>query len=183
LSILPTIVGIAGWDWLDEAANEGYPYGLHPLWIYLWHPPLMDVLFGVVVLASFIETRRRWLRQAALLGLASFVVHTLAVVVVVNTQSLFDPPIQLRFLSVVPVAVIATLALTNATAMLAGLRPCHYLQGWSIAAGMASGIAFLLALEIDTSGSSWFWSNGVQWMLWHVSMCIAIQFGCAVRPA
>lgn len=180
LATLPALIGNLTWEWLETATGSKYPYGFHPLWIYFWHPPLMDFLFGIVVLGSFVEIRRRWWFYAAFLGLASFLVHAIAVMAVANSQWLLAPFIDLRFISVLPVAAVATIALTSATATFAGLAPGRLLLP-SILAGLITGMIFLLALELDTTGQSWFWRNNIQWMLWHASMAAAIHFGVESR--
>lgn len=180
MSILPTLIGNLTWKWLEEAAGGDYPFGFHPLWLYFWHPPLMDVLFGILVLASFIGTRRRWWLHAAILGLVSFLVHTIAVVIVTNTQWLLALFIDIRFASVVPVALVATIALTTVTAAVAK-SATRRLLSYSTIAGLSSGMIFLLALEIDTTGESWFWRNSVQWILWHASIATALHYAVQGR--
>lgn len=175
IAILPALVGNLAWKWLEEATGSDQPFGIHPLWIYLWHPPLMDVLFGLLVLAGFIKARRRWWRFAASLVLLSILVHSVAVACVVNTQWVLAPLVDLRFASVLPVAVVATIALTTATAAIAGLAP-HRLLVYSFVAGLLTGLVFLLALQADTTGGSWFWRNNIQWMLWHASIATALHF-------
>jgi len=181
LALVPTLVGISAWAWLEEAFRSSSSPGLSPFWIYYWHPPLMDALFGAVVLASFVRAPPCWWCRAAFLGLVSFLVHTIAVIAVVNTQWLLDPFIDVRFVSVLPVALIATLALTSVTAAAARFVVTPRLLACSVAAGVGAGVTFLLALEIDTTGHSWFWRYGVQWMIWHASVCAAIYLGSQQR--
>lgn len=176
IAILPALIGNLTWEWLEETTGDGQPFGVHPLWIYLWHPPLMDVLFGLLVLAGFIETRRRWWLLAASLVLLSILVHSVAVACVVNTQWPLAPLVNLRFASALPVTVVATIVLTTTTAAIAKLAP-RRLFLYSCIAGLIAGLVFLVALETDTGGNSWFWRNNIQWMLWHGSIATALHFG------
>ena len=176
ISILPALVGSLTWKWLEETTGSDQPFGIHPLWIYLWHPPLMDVLFGLLVLGGFIEARRRWWLFAASLVLLSTLVHSVAVACVVNTQWVLAPLVDLRFASALPVAVVATIVLTTTTAAIAKLAPRRLLV-YSCAAGLLTGLVFLLALHSDTTGDSWSWRNNLQWMLWHASIATALHFG------
>lgn len=175
IAIVPALIGSLTWEWLEDATGGDQPFGIHPLWIYLWHPPLMDVLFGLLVLAGFIEARRRWWLSAASLVLLSILVHAVAVVCVANTQWLLAPLLDLRFASVLPVAVVATIVLTTTTAAIAKLATRRLLV-YSCVAGLVSGLVFLIALQVDTTGNSWFWRNNAQWMLWHVSIATALHF-------
>ena len=176
ISILPALIGNLTWKSLEEATGGDYPFGIHPLWIYLWHPPLMDVLFGLLVLAGFIEARRRWWLFGASLVLLSILVHSVAVACVVNTQWILAPLVDVRFASALPVAVVATIVLTTTTAAIAKLTPGRLLV-YSCVAGLLAGLVFLLALQADTTGDSWIWRNNVQWMLWHASIATALHLG------
>lgn len=176
IALLPALIGNLTWQWLEEAAGGDHPFGIHPLWIYLWHPPLMDVLFGFLVLAGFVGTRRRWCLFATSLVLLSILVHSVAVICVVNTQWLLAPLVDLRFASALPVAVVATIVLTTTTAAIAKLAP-RRLFLYSCIAGLFAGLVFLVALQTDTAGNSWSWRNNLQWMLWHASIATALHFG------
>lgn len=181
LTAVPALVGVAAWDWLQDAFGSGHEFGFHPLWIYLWHPPLMDLLFGLAVLAPFVSTRERWLGRVAVLVVASVVVHTSAVVAAVNTQWLLRPLLDIRFLSVVPIALLATAVLMAATSAVAKLTVAGRYWAYCAIAGIGSGFVFLLALELDTVGESWFWRMGLHWMVWHMSVFTAIYCGSEKR--
>ena len=181
-AVLPALIGTVTWKWLAEATGGDQPFGVHPLWIYLWHPPLMDFLFGILVLAGFIETRRRWWLCAASLGLLSIKVHSIAVISVVNTQWLMAPLIDVRFAGVLPVTMIATIILTTSTVSIARLA-ARRLLFYSCVAGLFAGLVFVFALQTDTTGSSWFWRNNIHWMLWHASIATAIHVGGERRCA
>ena len=180
IAVLPALVGSLTWNWLQEVTGGDEPYGIHPLWIYLWHPPLMDVLFGLLVLAGFIQERRRWWLFAASLMLLSILVHSVAVACVVNTQWLLAPLVDMRFASALPVTLIATIVLTTTTAAISKLASRRLLL-YSCIAGLFAGIVFLVALQTDTAGDSWFWHNNIQWMLWHASIATALHFGSGLR--
>jgi len=181
LAIPPALIGTLTWDWLEDVTGEGYDFGIHPLWIYIWHPPLMDLLFGVLVLSSFISTRRRWWVGAMALVLASFAVHTAGVIAVLNTRSLLDPLVKIPFVTVVPITLVATIALTWVTAAVARLKTSHLLL-YSIIAGLIAGIAFLVPLESALYPPSWFWSYNVHWTVWHASIATAIHLSCKGQP-
>ena len=176
IAILPALVGSLTWKWLQEVTGGDQPFGIHPLWIYLWHPPLMDALFGLLVLAGFIQARRRWWLFAAILVLLSTLVHLVAVACVINTQWLLTPLVDIRFASALPVTLIATIVLTTTTAAVAKLAP-RRLFIYSCIAGLFAGLVFLFALQTDTAGNSWFWRNNIQWMVWHASIATALHFG------
>jgi hypothetical protein len=146
---------------------------------YFWYPPLMDLLFGLLVLAPFIgaplSAARHWFPHAAFLMLASFLLHAAAVSVVFHTQWWFESVTSLRFLSVVPIALATTLAITAVTVFAARLPWTRRMWTLSAAAGLVSGLVFLSIMEAENLASiAW---TAVMFMFWHMAMCVAIFYG------
>lgn len=173
--LLPAAIGSLVWNPLERLAGSGYEFGIHPAWIYLWHPPLMDVLFGALVLAPLVQAKRQRIARIVLLCLSSVIVHTAAVIAVVDSQWLLSPLVEIRFLSAVPVAVVATLVLSGIAGVVARLRISGSFWVGALAAGLVSGFCFLAVLELDTVGGNFVWQAGVHWMIWHSAMNIVLR--------
>lgn len=155
-----------------------------PLCIWFWQPPLLDVLFALLVLVPMIPpARHRPLRVAAVV-LASILVHWLAAeLVVCGRGTLVLPGLDTLFLNVLPVAALASLALGATVRWVAGfkVRPGYF---WYCGlAGLPPSVTFLLAdlsdvirecLLMDDLFHLWTWTP------WHLALCAAILYG---RPA
>lgn len=161
-----------------------YPGGQH--WIgylwYSWTPPFLDLAFGLLVLAPFVTAdSKRWIRVIALI-LVSGVVYFSAVVSVASTQFVLQPWIDsqyMRFVSMVPTAIIATWMLAGATAWVAPLRISRRFWIYTGLAGLISGLVFLgadilsnLQDYIDTE-----WLYYLPFWLWPIATCVAIHSG------
>lgn len=167
---------------LYQLALRAYPDGsvfLGYLW-YAWVPPFYDFAFALMVLAPFVAaTRTRYLRILALV-LVTACIYLAAVIVVVNSQWALDQwadSQHLRFVTLVPTALVATALLAAATAWLGPLRVTRRFWICVALAGLVSGLAFLGA----NAGIMDYWlsnatSYGAYW-LWPVATCLAIYYG------
>jgi hypothetical protein len=177
--ILASLVLVAA-TLLHLSALWLYPDGegwLGYLW-YAWAPPFYDIAFAIMVLVPFISARRRrWIGVIALLFVAGIVYFAL-VYAVVNTQYALETwtdSSHLRFVTIVPLAVIATWLLAGATAW---IGPLHVSWRYWIFTGLAGLITGLTALGLDIAGidSGWFGNYGPYW-LWPVVTCVSIYYG------
>lgn len=159
--------------WLYPEGEGWFGY----LW-YAWAPPFYDIAFAIMVLVPFISARRgSWIRVVALLFVAGTVYFAL-VYAVVNTQYALETwtdSSRLRFVTIVPLAVIATWLLAGATAW---IGPLQVSWRYWILTGLAGLIAGLAALGLDIAGinSGWFGNYGPYW-LWPVVTCVSIYYG------
>lgn len=162
------------WLYPDGAGWFGF------LW-YEWVPPFYDIPFALLVLAPFITTGRgRWIRVLALLVVTAFV-YLAAVSVVFHTQWALDRWIEsryLRFVTMVPTALVATVLLAAATAWLGPLRISRRYWICTGLAGLVSGLAFLtLDIVQNYTGNYGDWFGYVPYWLWPVATCLAIDRG------
>lgn len=145
--------------------------------IYYFHPPIMDVLFGLLVLAPFITTERLWLPRVLGLVSISIFVHAASVEFLIGTRgSIAIAGVDSIFLNVFPIAVIASLIVATVTAWIAKLQIRARFWPLSVAAGLSTAAALILTDLINVPAWVRDWSNE-PWLLWHISMCAAIYFG------
>ncbi len=178
LASLPVIV--APWlYWLAERLFPDATAGFGFLW-YAWTPPFHDILFGLLVLAPFINaSHARTIRILALVVVA-VAVNFAAVFTVVNTQEALDWGLDsryLRFATVVPTALVATWLLAAATAWIAPLRVSRRYWCYTGLAGLVAGLVFLTTDIIDATGPYGDWMAYAPWWIWPVSTCAAIYCG------
>jgi len=176
---VPAIAGFAAWP----AFNSRFLFDAD-WYVYLWYPPLMDVLFGLLVLGPFASAPLFPLRLAGLVA-TSVILHGLAVSAAFHGQWVLPESIEpdggLRFLTVVPIAIAVSLLLFRATRLIAGFRiaPAYWMYGGL--AGLAAGVVFLITMEVDSAPTSWLYEHGIPWMSWHAAICLGLYAGTA-RP-
>ncbi len=185
LGILPR-VGLAFVPWLTGELIDRWSFSCFgsqsPFCIYYFHPPGMDVMFALLVLALFMHARTRVaLRVLALVVLGVFV-HFLSIGLLVATRGSLDVPgIDTIWLNVIPVAVIASVVTVLLAAVVCGLKMTWHLGTYSALAGIPIAAVFLLSDLIPNMG--WMtWSAHWYWAVWHVSICVAIYSGRATTP-
>ena len=158
---------------LHQLALWLYPEGVGLfgyLW-YAWVPPFYDIAFALLVLAPFITASRgRWIRIILALVIVTACVYFASVYAVFNTQWALDSSESLRFVTIVPTALVATLLLAGATAWLSPLRVSRRFWVYAGIAGLVSGLVFLGA---SIMSDDWIVPN---W-LWPVATCLAIHRG------
>jgi len=176
---VPAIAGFAAWP-----AFNGWFLFDTDWYVYLWYPPLMDILFGLLVLGPFAIPPVTPLRVAGLVA-TSVILHGLAVSATFHSQWLLPESIVTdrgpRFLTVVPIAIAASLLLFWATRLIAGCRvvPGYWRNG--ALAGLVAGLGFLVTMEVDSAATSWLYEHGIPWMSWHAAICLGLYTGTA-RP-
>ncbi|MDH4109249.1 MAG: hypothetical protein OEW35_13100 [Gammaproteobacteria bacterium] len=176
LAPVPAVVGYAAWSPLNARflfEDDWY--------VYFWYPPVMDVLFGLLVLAPFVVGPRPWPRVLALV-VVSIVAHAFAVAAVVHSQWLPVPAWDLRFLAVLPIAILVTLVLVQVTLRIARVAPVPGSWRHAPVAGTVAGVFFVITMETDSAATSWLYEHGLPWMLWHVASCIAIYSSRGTGP-
>lgn len=166
---------LALWLYPDGAGWFGY------LW-YTWVPPFYDIAFALLVLAPFVTASRgRWIRSLGLVVVTA-VVYFAAVYVVFHTQGVLlwwiESP-YLRFVTLVPTALVATLLLAGATAWLGPLRISRRYWFCTMLAGLVAGIVFLSMDIIDEYTRDY--GNELRYFLpywlWPVATCLGIYCG------
>ena len=148
LGILPR-VGLAFVPWLTGELIDRWSFSCFgsqsPFCIYYFHPPGMDVMFALLVLALFMHARTRVaLRVLALVVLGVFV-HFLSIGLLVATRGSLDVPgIDTIWLNVIPVAVIASVVTVLLAAVVCGLKMTWRLGTYSALAGIpiAAGVLY-----------------------------------------
>lgn len=176
---VPVVAGFAAWP-----AMNGWFLFDADWYVYLWYPPLMDILFGLVVLGPFAVSPLLPLRVAGLVA-TSVILHGLSVSAAFHAQwplpEWIDADGGPRFLAVVPVAIAASLLLFWATRLIAGfwIVPGYWRNGGL--AGLVAGLVFLLTMEIDSAVTSWLYEHGIPWICWHAAVCVGLYAGTA-RP-
>lgn len=178
LAALPALSVHVAEDWLPNCWGTD-----SPLCVWVWHPPFIDVLFGVLVLAPFMATGKLWpLRMLGLVA-GSVMVHVLAIGLVVNTSlDWLLPQVPIPFLNVIPIAVGASLVLAALTALVAGLaiRPRYW--ACAAAAGLTAAGVFL-APDLNSAWGDAFRPEVWVWPAWHLALCAAIYYGRAPAGA
>ena len=179
-------VGLAFVPWLaGELADRWFQgcFGSQsPFCIYYFHPPVMDVMFALLVLVPFIATHRFVVLRVVALIVLSVFVHYLAIGLLTGTRgSLEIPGVDSIFLNVIPIAVIASIVTVAIAAFACGFRPTRRLLVHSMLAGMPVALLFLL-FDSDLAAGWLPVSDNWYWAVWHVSICIAIYYGRTGRP-
>lgn len=185
LGILPRL-GLALLPWLTgELVDNGF-YGCFasesPFCIYYWHPPGMDVMFALLVLAPFISARTFVTLRVLALIILSVLVHALSVDLLVATRgSLAVFGVDSIFVNIIPIAVAASVVTVSLAALVCGLNLTMRLLVYSLLAGIPVASVFLLVdlapdMPWRVVGGHWYWG------VWHLSICSAIYCGRLVTP-
>jgi hypothetical protein len=172
-SLLPTLA-----DWLTDWIFSCF---FNNAWycIYDFHPPFMDLLFAGFVLLPFLPPGRWWAGRAGLLVVLSVIVHATAVESLVGFRgSLAIPWIDSIFVNIFPVAILASVVVSSATAWICRRRIRTRLWWLSAFAGSLVGFVFLLTDITDyypTTVVMQFLAT--PWWTWHLGVCAAIYLG------
>jgi len=178
---LPTLAGITAWDrFNDRFLFESDWYA------YLWYPPLMDLLAGLLVLGPFAIAQAFPLRLTGLVAV-SVLAHAVAVSAVFHSQWALQwlPGVDSgpRFASVVPIGILVTLLLFFGAWTIGGCRPgAGYWRNGALA-GLGAGLVFLVTMEVDSRTTSWLYEHGIPWMSWHAAICLGLYMGTERSPA
>lgn len=186
LGILPRL-GLALLPWLTGELINNRFYGCwgsgSPFCIYYWHPPGLDLVFALLVLAPFISARDRVVWRVLALIILSVLVHVLSVEFLVQTRgSLTIPGIDSIFVNIIPIAILASLITGILAARVCGLTLTWRLSAYAALAAMPISLAFLLSETTPVERwirwlpDNWFWA------IWHLSICTAIYYGRARTP-
>ena len=148
-----------------------------PFCIYYFHPPGMDVMFALLVLAPFMHARTRVALRVLALIVLSVLVHSLSIGFLIDSRGSLDiAGIDTIWLNVIPIAVIASAVTVLLAAVICGLKLTWRLGIYSVLAGIPIAAVFLLSELISNMG--WMtWSANWYWAVWHVSICVAIYHG------
>ena len=148
-----------------------------PFCIYYWHPPGMDVMFALLVLAPFMAARSVVTLRVLALVILSVLVHALSVVFLVGTRGSLDlPGVDSIFVNIIPIAVIASIVTVSSTAFACGLELTRRLFAYSLLAGIPVASVFLLLDMVPAASWQPLGNNGY-WAVWHLSICCAIYYG------
>lgn len=180
MGILPRL-GLAVVPWLTgELVDNWFPgcfFSKSPLCIYYWHPPGMDVVFALLVLAPFMTAQRLVALRVLALIILSVLVHALSVGLLAGTSGSLDVPgIDSIFVNIIPIAMVASVVTVSGTALACGLRLTPRLLLYSLLAAIPAAFVFLLVDVALSSGwlrMSFSWN----WAVWHLSICCAIYYG------
>jgi hypothetical protein len=161
--------------WLDDNLSR------FTGWSQLFFSQSFGPLFGLLVLAPFVTaTKARTIRIIALC-VVTYAVYYAATWCVIEIQSPLEAWFEtgfFRFSNVVPVAVVATLALAATTAWIAPLRVSRRYWIYAGLAGLATGLEFWIIDEINPAGRYMDWLFVLQpFWIWPVSTCVAIYCG------
>lgn len=180
LGIFPRL-GLALLPWLTgELVDNWFPgcfFSESPFCIYYWHPPGMDVMFALLVLAPFMTAQTLVALRVLALTILSVLVHFLSVELLTGTRgSLEFLGIDSIFLNIIPIAIIASIVTVSVAALVSGLKLTRRLCVYSLLAGIPVASVFLsidLALNLGwiTLWTNWYWA------VWHLSICIAMYYG------
>lgn len=172
LALLPWLAGEA-----IESVFSGCFFSESVFCIYYFHPPGMDVVFALLVLAPFLATCRLiFFRVLALIAL-SILVHMMSVSILIDTRgSLELPGFDSIFVNVIPVAVVASVVTILLATLLCGLKVSWRLGAYAAMAGLPVACAFLLTQLLPSTHALFLGTNWL-WAVWHLSICIAMYFG------
>ncbi len=141
---------------------------------YMWHPEFIDLLFGLFVLAPLVPRSDTLALRVLALALASVVFHHMAVGAVFHTQSAFAPGVELRFITMIPIVMAATLAMGLAVQWLASLEFTNANWARLQVSGFVSGLVFFIVWEPMISGLDGEYVMLLPWLLWHLSLAWAL---------
>ena len=180
LGILPRL-GLALVPWLTGELVDTWFHGCFgsesPFCIYYWHPPGMDVMFALLVLAPFMSARSLVLVRVLALTVLSVLVHSLSVDFLVATRgSLEVPGIDSIFVNIIPIAVVASIVTVSITALACGLKLTRRLVLYSALAALPIAVVFVIDDVAPASIWPAWWGNWY-WAVWHLSICVAIYYG------
>ena len=179
-------VGLAFVPWLTGELIDRWSFSCFgsqsPFCIYYFHPPGMDVMFALLVLAPFMHARTRVALRVLALVVLSVLVHSLSIDFLIESRGSLDVPgIDTIWLNVIPVAVIASVVTVLLAAVVCGLKVTWRLGTYSALAGIPIAAVFLLTdLELNMGWITW--SANWYWAVWHVSICVAIYHGRSTTP-
>ena len=172
LALIPGLTGEFVDSWFRGCfASES------PFCIYYWHPPGMDVMFALLVLAPFMTARSVVTLRVLALVILSVLVHALSVGFLVGTRGSLDlPGVDSIFVNIIPIAVIASIVTVSSTAFFCGLELTRRLFVYSLLAGIPVASVFLLFDMVPAA--SWLpVGNNGYWAVWHLSILCAIYCG------
>lgn len=175
LALLPWLTGeLVGSRFSGCFASES------PFCIYLWHPPAMDVMFALLVLAPFMTARTMVALRVLALVVLSVLVHVLAVGFLVETRGTLDVPgVDSIFVNIFPIAIIASLVTVSLAALACGLALNLRLFLYAVLAGLP--VAALFVVTDIALATPWMpVLDNVYWAVWHLSVCCAMYYGRAL---
>ena len=180
LGLLPRL-GLALVPWLTGELVDTWFHGCFgsesPFCIYYWHPPGMDVMFALLVLAPFMSARSLVTLRVLALIILSVLVHSLSVDFLVATRGSLDVPgVDSIFVNIIPIAVIASVVTVSFAALACRLQLTRRLVLYSVLAGIPVASVFLL-LDLAPALNWLGWWGSWYWAVWHLSICVAIYYG------
>lgn len=142
---------------------------------------------GALVLAPCVSSHAYPLIRAVALVVAAVIIQGLAVRITIDESYLHEFGMPGDFELIFNV-VFATVLLCAVTGWIAPIRMTWGLIGYSLVAGLISGLSFFVLLSyfwtwLCFAPCPW-WNDlafVVGWVIWHMAICVAVYFGRSPR--